>query len=154
MDVLEGAERGLNSIRQRASRLAAVVVVASSGGLDLQRRFAQALADDLDLPVVSALLQEVLRAAIPDGEKRALLEDWDRVLALDLTRAPVETDAEAPAEARALAAERDAAREVKNWASADALRAQLEELGWQVEDSAGGTRLRPRRASEEPTQVT
>lgn len=154
MDVLEGAERGLNSIRQRASRLAAAVVVASSGGLDLQRRFAEALADDLDLPIVSALLQEVLRAEIPDGEKRALLEDWDRVLALDLTRAPVETDAEAPAEARALAAERDAAREAKNWASADALRAQLEELGWQVEDSAGGTRLRPRRASEEPTHVT
>jgi len=154
MDVLEGAERGLNSIRQRASRLAAAVVVASPGGLDLQRRFDEALADDLDLPIVSALLQEVLRAEIPDGEKRALLEDWDRVLALDLTRAPVETDAEAPAEARALAAERDAAREAKNWASADALRAQLEELGWQVEDSAGGTRLRPRRASEEPTQVT
>jgi cysteinyl-tRNA synthetase len=153
MDVLEGAERGLNSIRQRASRLAAVVVVASSGGLDLQRRFAQALADDLDLPVVSALLQEVLRAAIPDGEKRALLEDWDRVLALDLTRAPVEDGAEAPAEARALAAERDAAREAKNWTAADALRAQLEEMGWQVEDGAGGTRLRPRRASEEPTQV-
>jgi cysteinyl-tRNA synthetase len=154
MGVLEGAERGLNSIRQRASRLAAAVVVASPGGLDLQRRFAEAVADDLDLPIVSALLQEVLRAEIPDGEKRALLEDWDRVLALDLTRAPVETDAEAPAEARALAAERDAAREAKNWASADALRAQLEELGWQVEDSAGGTRLRPRRASEEPTQVT
>lgn len=154
MDVLEGAERGLNSIRQRASRLAAAGVVASPGGLDLQRRFAEALADDLDLPIVSALLQEVLRAEIPDGEKRGLLEDWDRVLALDLTRAPVETDAEAPAEARALAAERDAAREAKNWASADALRAQLEELGWQVEDSAGGTRLRPRRASEEPTQVT
>ena len=153
MDVLEGAERGLNSIRQRASRLAVVVVVASSGGLDLQRRFAQALADDLDLPVVSALLQEVLRAAIPDGEKRALLEDWDRVLALDLTRAPVEDGAEAPAEARALAAERDAAREAKNWTAADALRAQLEEMGWQVEDGAGGTRLRPRRASEEPTQV-
>jgi cysteinyl-tRNA synthetase len=154
MGVLEGAERGLNSIRQRASRLAAAVVVASPGGLDLQRRFAEAVADDLDLPIVSALLQEVLRAEIPDGEKRALLEDWDRVLALDLTRSPVETDAEAPAEARALAAERDAAREAKNWASADALRAQLEELGWQVEDSAGGTRLRPRRASEEPTHVT
>ena len=99
MDVLEGAERGLNSIRQRASRLAAAVVVASPGGLDLQRRFDEALADDLDLPIVSALLQEVLRAEIPDGEKRGLLEDWDRVLALDLTRAPVETDAEAPAEA-------------------------------------------------------
>jgi len=154
MDVFEGAERGLNSIRQRASRLTAAVTVTSPGGLDLQRKFAEAVADDLDLPVVSALLQEVLRAEIPEGEKRALLEDWDRVLALDLTRAPAVNDAEAPAEAQALAADRDAARQAKNWAAADALRAQLEEMGWQVEDGAEGSQLRPRRASEEPTQVT
>jgi cysteinyl-tRNA synthetase len=100
------------------------------------------------------MLQEVLGADIADGEKRALLEDWDRVLALDLTRPPVEDDVVAPAEAQALAAKRDAAREAKNYAEADALRAQLEGMGWQVEDGAGGTRLRPRRASEETSQVT
>ena len=153
MEVLEGAERGLNSIRQRASRLAAAVPVESEGGRDLQRRFVEALADDLDLPVVSALLQEVLRAEIPDGEKRALLEDWDRVLALDITRAPAEAVA-APADALELAAQRDAARAAKDWAAADALRLRLEEMGWQAEDSPEGTRLRPRRASETPSQVS
>jgi cysteinyl-tRNA synthetase len=100
---------------------------------------------------VSALLQEVLGAGIAGGEKRALLEDWDRVLALDLTRVPDEDDAKAPAEALSLAAERDAARDAKDWAAADALRSKLEEMGWQVEDGAGGTRLRPRRASQEAT---
>src|ERR1700730_84481 len=102
MEVLEGAERGLNSIRQRASRLPPAMVVESEGGRDLQRRFVEALADDLDLPVVSALLQEVLRADVPEGEKRALLEDWDRVLALDLTRPSVDVEAEIPAEAQEL----------------------------------------------------
>src|ERR1035437_2820497 len=152
MRTLEAAETGLTNIRRPASKLEPAVAVESAGGQDLQRKFVEALAGDLDLPLVSALLQEVLRADVPDGEKRALLEDWDRVLALDLTRAPKEDDAEAPAEAHALAAERDAAREAKNYAEADALRAKLEAIGWQVEDGAGGTRLRPRRASEEPTQ--
>ena len=61
------------------------MALESDGGRELQQRFVAALSDDLDLPEVSALLQEVLRADIPGGEKRALLEDWDRVLALDLT---------------------------------------------------------------------
>jgi cysteinyl-tRNA synthetase len=154
MELLEGAETGLNRIRRSASSLGAAAPVESAAGQRLKARFAAALADDLDLPLVSAMLQEVLGADIADGEKRALLEDWDRVLALDLTRPPVEDDVVAPAEAQALAAKRDAAREAKNYAEADALRAQLEGMGWQVEDGAGGTRLRPRRASEETTPVT
>jgi cysteinyl-tRNA synthetase len=154
MELLEGAETGLQRIRRSASSLAPAIPVESPAAQSLQQRFTAALADDLDLPLVSALLQEVLGAEIAGGEKRTLLEDWDRVLALDLTRSPVGDEVEAPPEARALAAERDAAREARNWAAADALRAKLEDMGWQVEDGAGGTRLRPRRASEQPTQVT
>ena len=153
MEVLEGAERGLNSIRQRASRLAAAVPVESEGGRDLQRRFVEALADDLDLPVVSALLQEVLRANLPEGEKRFLLEDWDRVLALDLTRPSADIEAVVPSDAQELAAQRDAARSARDWTEADALRLRLEEMGWQVEDAPDGTRLRPRRAPESTSPV-
>src|ERR1700730_16132155 len=61
MEVLEGAERGLNSIRQRASRLPPAMVVESEGGRDLQRRFVEALADDLDLPGASGVVPEVRR---------------------------------------------------------------------------------------------
>jgi cysteinyl-tRNA synthetase len=153
LEVLEGAERGLNSIRQRASRLAPARAVESEGGRDLQRRFVAALADDLDLPVVSALLQEVLRADLPEGEKRALLEDWDRVLALDLTRPVADVEATVPAQARELADQRDAARAARDWTTADALRVRLEEMGWQVEDAPEGTRLRPLRASESTSRV-
>ncbi len=150
---LEGSERNLVSIRQRASKLDPAVPADSDAARDFQRRFEAALADDLDLPVVSAMLQELLRSDVPGGEKRALLEDWDRVLALDLTR-PEPAEEEAPAEALELAAQRDAAREVKDWAAADALRSRLEEMGWQVEDSPDGTRLRPSRAAEASTQLS
>ena len=43
-----------------------------------------------------------------------------------------------------LVAARDAARAARDWARADALRAELEAAGWLVEDGADGTRIRRR----------
>jgi len=43
-----------------------------------------------------------------------------------------------------LVAARDAARAARDWARADALRAELEASGWLVEDGADGTRVRRR----------
>jgi cysteinyl-tRNA synthetase len=51
-------------------------------------------------------------------------------------------DDEVDAEAAALIAERDAARAARDWARADDLRDRLVSLGWVVEDSAAGTRVR------------
>ena len=47
IEVLEGAQRGLSSLRQRAGRLAPATVVQSEGGRQLAARFTAALADDL-----------------------------------------------------------------------------------------------------------
>ena len=49
--------------------------------------------------------------------------------------------AEPPAEVRQLAALRQAARESRDWLAADALRAQIEALGWLVQDTPGGPHL-------------
>ena len=149
MDVMEAAQRGLDSIRHRASQLPPAAATASEGARELEARFRAALADDLDLPQVSVLLQEVLKAPVPDAEKRGLLERWDEVLQLDVTGAPASesaADQEAPAEVKDLARQRDEARSAKDFASADRLRGEIEAAGWAVEDSAAGTRLRPRRS--------
>jgi cysteinyl-tRNA synthetase len=145
MEVLEGAEAGLNSIRRRASRLGPAQPAASQQARAFQQQFENFLADDLDLPKVTALLQEVLRSDIAEGEKRGLLEDWDRVLQVDLTRAVEEVDIEVPEPALVLARQRDESRAKKDWGAADAIRQQLEAMGLAVEDTPGGTRLKPRR---------
>ena len=49
--------------------------------------------------------------------------------------------AEPPAEVRRLAALRQTARESRDWLAADALRAQIEGLGWLVQDTPGGPQL-------------
>ena len=49
--------------------------------------------------------------------------------------------AEPPAEVRRLAALRQAAGESRDWLAADALRGQIEALGWLVQDTPGGPQL-------------
>ena len=143
---LEAAERGLMSIRQRASQLAVGANPDSPRSRDFQRRFEAALANDLDLPQVPPLIHELLRSDVPPGEQRWLLEDWDRVLQLDLLAAPLRAEPEAiPAAVSELARRRDSARRERQWAVADELRAEIEELGYQVTDTAEGSHLVRRR---------
>ena len=57
---------------------------------------------------------------------------------------PEAAAAEIPAPVHALATERLQARRGGDWARADALRRQIQELGYSVEDRPDGYRVRPR----------
>ena len=48
---------------------------------------------------------------------------------------------EVPAEVTELVEKRAAAKKAKDWAAADAIRAQLTEMGWAVKDTAQGPQL-------------
>ena len=140
-EAMDAAQAGLQSVRSRASELPPAAPAQSDEARRLEGEFRTALEDDLNLPRVTGLLQEALRADIPGGEKRSLLEAWDRVLQLDLTRAE---SVEVPAEIEELVARRELARAERQWDVADRLRAEIAEKGWSVEDTAGGAKLRPR----------
>jgi cysteinyl-tRNA synthetase len=62
------------------------------------------------------------------------------VLGVELEGGSEARAADDPAER--LRVERDQARAAKNWARADAIRAELQALGWAVEDHAEGSRLK------------
>jgi hypothetical protein len=66
----------------------------------------------------------------------------DLVRAIEATRAERAAAAEPPADLAALAAQRDRARNAKDFATADRLRGEIAERGWTVEDGRTGTTLR------------
>jgi cysteinyl-tRNA synthetase len=104
-------------------------------------RIFAALDDDLDTPAALRALRELERdAAIPAGSKFETFASADRVLGLDLVRevgrAPV--PATLPAGAAELLAARTAARDRKDFAASDRLRAELAGLGVAVADTAEG----------------
>ncbi len=106
-----------------------------------RKRFLEALANDLDTPTAVALIWEVVKSNIPSQDKYDLIIDFDEVLALDLQTAasqPIQTKkAEVSPEIQALLTEREKARAAKDWARADALRAEIQKMGHVVEDQAG-----------------
>ncbi len=108
--------------------------------------FFDALAEDFNTPRALAAAFDWVREAnrsdgtVGDADLREMLA----VLALD-NLLDVE-QVEAPAEAWALALEREAARGERDWARADAIRDQLRELGWEVRDGGDGPELLPVRS--------
>jgi cysteinyl-tRNA synthetase len=107
-------------------------------------RVREALANDLHMPGVVAIVNELDRdAEVPGGEKYALLVEWDQVLGLDLERDATSGWKPTP-EMLALMAERDEARAAKDFAKADAIRDRLDAMGLEVMDTPEGTRVRPR----------
>ncbi len=133
-------------VRDRANAPAALL---TPEGQAFHERFVAAIDDDLDLPAALALLREILKAPLTADERRWLILDADAILGLDLDKVWAEADRAAPvlddlpAEVTALVEARDAARADRDWPRADALRAQVAELGWEVVDGPDGSKLRP-----------
>jgi cysteinyl-tRNA synthetase len=116
----------------------------------------EAISADLNTPRVLALLQEALRdAALSEHGQRVITAASGAVLGLpfgELAPADVEpAAAELPeldqAAVDKLVADREAARAARDWSRADALRAELTELGVQVTDTPDGP-VWSRRAAE------
>jgi cysteinyl-tRNA synthetase len=109
---------------------------------DLDARFREAVADDLDLPRALTVMSELERARVPGSEKYALLASWDTVLGLDLERL---AGFQIPTDVQALIDQRDEARRQKDYARSDEIRDRLTALGWEVMDTSEGTKVRPLR---------
>jgi cysteinyl-tRNA synthetase len=143
-DALEASHRALIRIRQRmAGWIDAPRDGLTTEAKELDRRFREAVSDDLDMPRAVTVLNEAVSADLPDGDKYALLTSWDEVLGLDLERLALE-GFEVPPDVQALVDERDAARAANDFAVADEIRRRLIDMGWEVMDLPDGTRVRPR----------
>jgi cysteinyl-tRNA synthetase len=143
-DAMEDADRRVKQLRRRMVEWgpAATELTATSAGFD--RRFREAVADDLDMPSAAKVVNELVASdQVTDNEKYALLVTWDQVLGLDLER-EARAGWEPTDEMRALMAQRDAARDAKDYARADELRDRLADMGLEVMDAAAGTTVRPR----------
>lgn len=100
-------------------------------------KFRELINDDLNTPQTLALLHE----AFSSKKSKKTIAKMDEVLGLDIA-ALSRRIAEIPAEILSLKAERDGARAAKDFTRSDALRSQIENLGYIVEDTTNETHIR------------
>ena len=107
-------------------------------------KFEEAVAQDLNTAQGLTVLYDMLKdSALSDATKLAVIADYDTVLSLDLIREEVKEEAPAASEDDAWILEkiaaRAAAKKAKNYAEADAIRAELLEKGIALVDTKEGT---------------
>jgi cysteinyl-tRNA synthetase len=110
-------------------------------------RMSAAFNDDLDTPKALAILWEVVKSNASPPEQSQAFANADRVLGLGIT-AFLGKPVRVPAAVRRIVTDREDARSRKDWARADVLRAQIEALGWSVEDVKAGPALREVRSNK------
>jgi cysteinyl-tRNA synthetase len=143
-DAMQDADRRVKQIRRRMAAWGPAATELATAAKALDHRFRDAVATDLDMPSAVKVVNELVATdAVPDGEKVALLTTWDEVLGLDLQR-EAEESWEPTREMRDLMADRDLARDAKDYARSDELRERLAEMDLEVMDTNEGTKVRPR----------
>ena len=105
-----------------------------------QTKFKTSLEDDLNVPQVLAVVWELINNKnITDTDKKATLLDFDQVLGLGLADLK---QIEIPEEVKKLIEKREADRTAGDFAKSDELREQILALGFKLEDSPSGPKIR------------
>ncbi|HLD28657.1 MAG TPA: cysteine--tRNA ligase [Patescibacteria group bacterium] len=107
---------------------------------EFKNKFISAIEDDFNLPQALAVVWEVLKSDLSDGDKYAMIMDFDQVLGLNLGQ--LKKVGKIPTEVNKLAKARKTARQDKNWQESDRLREEIKKLGFVVEDNEVGYKLR------------
>ena len=163
-ETIAQAEAGLGRLDELARRFALPDVLVGGpltgpdgvaggfGGFDAEAvaNFTARMDDDLDTPGALATVFDLARRAnaAADAGETAAAACGARTAACLAAALGLRLQGDAGHHVDEAAAElvrkRDESREARDWASADALRTELEAAGWLVEDSAEGTRIRRR----------
>ena len=105
--------------------------------IKIDQEITDALTNDLDTPRAMQRLRTIEKdSAMGSQDKRAIFLYADQVLGLDLNRVP-ESKPLTP-ELQVLLDDRVRARESKEWARSDSLRAELEAQGLEISDGPTG----------------
>jgi cysteinyl-tRNA synthetase len=145
-DLFAEATTAIGRLDALARRFGAETPEPSVAATELRDGFIAAMDDDLDTPLAVSHLFEALRAANALGDAgdeggaaalAAVVLELFRALGLDAADA----GAGIPGEIVSLVKEMDQARNDRDFARADQIRADLDASGWHVENTSEGTRV-------------
>lgn len=141
---LDNTAKAYEKLTKRIAGLAKDGIADKEKAQPFLDSFKEALNNDINTSLGLTCVYDVLKADLDDATKLYLINEFDKVLSLDLTNAkPAQakaenTDSEINAEVEALIAQRTEARANKDWATADAIRDKLKEMNVVIKDTKDG----------------
>ncbi|NLB62588.1 MAG: cysteine--tRNA ligase [Fibrobacter sp.] len=142
-EALDSAKDGLRNLHRRTDPLIGkATAISSDSALKWQHDFKSAMSDDLNTAKALGILNSMLRSDLDDGEKSALVLDFDKVLGLQLDKTMPEKAKQsslATEEIEALIAQRDQAKAERNFIESDRIRDELANQGIKLQDTPQGT---------------
>ncbi|MDE6293148.1 MAG: hypothetical protein K2L88_00815, partial [Clostridiales bacterium] len=143
-DGLKSAATAYNRLRSSISACAALPKADADTAKKVQAQklaIVDAVYDDLNYPLALGELWTMAKYACREVYDAAV--ELDSLFGLDL-HLPIEQaeNSDVPVEVKELAEKRFAARKAKDWATSDALRAELDALGYTVLDGKDGYEIK------------
>ncbi len=114
---------------------------------DYEKRFLDSINDDLNMPKALAVMWEVIKSELPSGAKAKIIFKMDEVLGLDLQNLSHKlknVQHVIPGHIQQMVEERQRLRKTKQYNAADKIRAEVEKLGYIIEDGKKGIEVRKR----------
>jgi cysteinyl-tRNA synthetase len=111
---------------------------------EFEKRFLDAINDDLNTPQALAIMWELVKSPHPTGPKLRTLFKMDRVLGLNLETLSLQLKKAQhiiPGNIQQLVEERQHLRKLRKFNAADQIRAKIEKLGYELEDTKKGPRV-------------
>ncbi len=132
LENLKAAEVALNKLRDYRSNEMGKI------NESYKNEFIEKISDDLAMPEAMAVVWKMLKSDLSAEDKWTTLQDFDRVLGLNLDKMVEE---KVPDEVLELVEQRNKVREEKNWMESDRLREVIRGHGYLVEDSQNSCKI-------------
>ena len=154
-EAIRSAQKGLDNLWKKIMELKERKGKDQKVNAEFKIQFLKVINDDLNTPKALALVQKVLKSDLSPEEKLATVLDFDQVLGLNLKSNHYYSNFKTieykltggimsgilDKEVSELIKKRNTVRAEKNWKESDRLRAEIEKLGYSVEDTKEGMRI-------------
>ena len=154
-EAAKGAEEAYSRLKDYYIRIQAVVnnllrpEYSPSQQLEIQNAekefldaFSKCIVDDLNMSQALSVVWDVVGANLPEETKKNIIEKFDIVLGFNFNEFD---EINLPMKIKQLKEDRDEYRDKKDYQNADSVKSKLNDLGYDVQDSAIGTIALPKK---------
>ena len=140
-EAMEATAKSLERLRSGyKTHLAGKEQVEENRIEELEKKFHQAINDDLNMPLAMGVVWEVVRQEVKSPQFAKLLMKFDTVLGLKIDETRYKQE-EIPKDIEELVEQRKEARKNKDWAKSDKLRDLIQSKGYEIKDTKEGTQI-------------